>query len=199
MPTSCFWIFPGLCKMFYWEMLAKGIWRPLQEAQGGMEREEGCREKYSGAGRGARAIAQARAEALYPYPRPKKLFPFLPPRLTQGLQKAYMKTHGIVPIFSSCCMCARNRLLVLFWLPVRVNEIQWKQLLSKGRTGEKCKGPGDCKKWMASLPCYQQESLHSIAGILPSTMTDQASHIFHLSKQNKKKLLFSLWNPWKLC
>lgn len=88
-------------------------------------REEGCRDRYSGVGRGARAIDQARAEApLYPYPRTRKLFPFLPPCLTQGLQKAYMKTHGVVPIFSSCCMHARKRLLDLFWLPVHVNEIQ---------------------------------------------------------------------------
>lgn len=74
--------------------------------------------------------------------------------LHRACKKAYMKTRGAVPIFSSCCMRARNRLLVIFWLPVHVNEIQWKQLLSKGRTRERCKGLGDCKKWMASLPCY---------------------------------------------
>lgn len=124
MLTPCFWMFPLLCRMFYWEMLAKGTWRPLQEAQGGMAREEGCREKYSGAGRGARAIAQARAEALYPHLRPRKLLPFLPTCLMQGLQKAHMKTHGAVPISSSCCTQATNRLLVILWLPVHVNEIQ---------------------------------------------------------------------------
>lgn len=49
--TPCFWMFPPLCRMFCWEMLAKGTWRSLQEAQGGMVREEGCRERKD-AGRG---------------------------------------------------------------------------------------------------------------------------------------------------
>lgn len=154
MLTPCFWMFPALCRMFCWEMLAKGTWRPLQEAQGAMVRVEGCRERYSGMGMGARAIAQARAEALYPHPRPRKLLPFLPPCLAHGLQKAHTRTRGVVRTFSSCCTHARNRLLVLCWLPVHANEIQWKRLLSKGRTGDRCKGLGDCKKWMASLPCY---------------------------------------------
>lgn len=92
-----------------------------REAQGAMVRAEGCRERCSGVGMGARAIAQARAEALYPHPRPRKLLPFLPPCLAHGLQKAHTRTRGVVPIFR---MHARNRLLVLCWLPVHANEIQ---------------------------------------------------------------------------
>lgn len=40
-PTLCFWMFPALCGVFYWEILAKDTWRPLQEAQGeGVERRD---------------------------------------------------------------------------------------------------------------------------------------------------------------
>lgn len=89
MLTPCFWMFPELCRIFYWEMLAKGT---LETFAGGTGSEG-----YSGVGMGARAIGQARAEALYSHPRSRKLLPFLPPRLTYGLQKAHMKTHGLVP------------------------------------------------------------------------------------------------------
>lgn len=88
----------------------------LQGAQGGTLREEGCRERFSGMGMRVRAITQARAEALglpcasNPNPRGRKLLPFLPSYLIHGLQKAYMKKHGVVIFFVNCCMHARNRL-----------------------------------------------------------------------------------------
>lgn len=47
------------------------------------------------------------------------------------------------------------------------------------------KGWETVKSGWHPCPATQQEPLHGIAGILPSTITDQASHIFHLSKQKK--------------
>lgn len=123
----CFWMCLALGRKFCWEMLAKGTrnlcrrhgegWRGRRDGDGGgMAREEGCRERFSGVAMQTGAAVQARAETLCLPLGPNlhhqagKPAPFLSSCLVRGLQKAYMKRQGVVTFFLNRCMHARNRL-----------------------------------------------------------------------------------------
>lgn len=90
--------------------------KPSQEAQGGIVKEEECRERFSGVAMQTGAVARARAETLcLPHGsnlhcQAGKLPPFLWSCLVRGLQKAYMKRQEAVIFFLNCSMHARNRL-----------------------------------------------------------------------------------------
>lgn len=157
-----------------------------------MAGEEECRERFGRASMWVRAIAQARAEALclprssISHPRAGKLLPFLIITSYAWPAKSIHEEAWSSYIFHQLLYACQKQALVLCWLPVCVNKIQWKQLLSKGRTGVSRRGLRDCEKRMAPLPCCPARcGLHGTAGILPNATTDHESHIFHLPTTTK--------------
>lgn len=193
MLALCFWMFPALGRKFFWETVAKCT-RDLcrRHMEGWQWRRNGRdgRETFGCAGMWVRAIAQARAEALclprgsISHPRARKLLPSLIITSYTWPAKSIHEEGWSGYILHQLLYACQKQALVLCWLPVCVNKIQWKRLLSKGRVSRR--GLRDREKWMAPLPCCPARcGLHSTAGIPPNAITDHESHIFHLPTTTK--------------